>query len=169
DGLSPAEQRRNAAAPDNLLNLYARALEGDTDALTLLGVSSPDEITIIDARDAAPLHLYLIQPDGHTERHTVGGNDEAHKWIDGKLGEAYRVPPDECGVQTYAVIYSAAPSDVRPNRIAQKALNLKTLIHGPVVLAPTGQADPSPTHRRLSEALSGDAAARAELGITADW
>ncbi len=169
DGPSPTEQRRHAAAPDNLVNLYARALEGDADALAKLGVSSPDEITIIDARAAAPLHLYLMQPDGHTERYAVGGNDEAHKWIDGKLGEAYSVPTSACGVQAYAVIYSAAPGDVRPNHKAQKALNLKTLVYGPVVLAPTGQPDPSPTHQRLDEALSGNAAARAERVITANW
>lgn len=120
DGPSPAEQRRHAAAPDNMLNLYARALEGDADALALLGVSSSDEITIIDAREAAPVYLYLMQPDGHTERHEVDGNDEAHSWIDGKLGEAYRVPPSACSVQAYAVIYSAAPGDTRPNRAAQR-------------------------------------------------
>ncbi|CAM3946122.1 hypothetical protein DEFR109230_17635 [Deinococcus frigens] len=166
---SPAQQRRHAAAPDNLVNLYARALEGNADALAKLGVSSPEQITVIDAREAAPLHLYLMQPDGHTERYAVGGNDKAHRWIDGKLGEAYSVPTNACSVQAYAVIYSAAPIDQRPNRVAQKALGLKTLRYGPVVLAPTGQADPSPTHQRLDEALSGNAAARAELGIIADW
>lgn len=169
DGPSPAEQRRHAASPDNMLSLYARALEGDADALAKLGVSSRDEITIIDAREAAPVYLYLMQPDGHTERHEVDGNDEAHRWIDGKLGEAYRVPPSACSVQAYTVIYSAAPGDTRPNRAAQKAVGLAAIFHGPVVLAPTGQADPSPAHQRLSEALSGNAAARAELGITANW
>ncbi len=169
DGPSPAQQRQNMASGNNLVSVYARALEGDAEALATLGISGPDEITVIDAREAAPLHLYLMQPDGHTERQTVGGNDEAHEWIDGKLGEAYRVPPEECGVQAYAVIYSAAPGDVRPNGAAQKALDLQTPVYGPVVFAPTGQADPSPAHQRLSEALSGNAAARAELGITANW
>ena len=169
DGPSPADQRRHAADPDNLMNLYARALEGDADALATLGVSGPEQITVIDARLTAQSHLYLMHPDGHTERHAVGGNDEAHRWIDGKLGEAYRVPPSGCGVHSYAVIYSAAPSDQRLNRAAQKAVGIAATFRGPVVLVPTGQADPSPAHQRLDEALSGDAVARAELGITADW
>ena len=86
------------------------------------------------------------------------------------MGEAYRVPPNACAVQSYAVIYSAAPSDVRLNHAAQRAVGIAATFRGPVVLAPTGQPDPSPAHQRLDEALSsGNPAARAELGLTADW
>ncbi len=169
DGPSPAQQRQRAASPDNMVNLYARALEGDVEALKSLGVDRPDQITMIDARFLAPHHIYLIHPDGHTERRAVGSNEEGQTWIDSKLGEAYRVPEAVCGVCAYAVIYSAAPGDVRPNIPAQKALALSCTVCGPVVLVSTGEPDPSPIHQRLDEALSGDAAARTELGLTADW
>lgn len=169
DGPSPAQQRQRAASPDSLLGLYARALEGDAQALGALGVSSPEQITVVDARFSAPHHLYLIHPDGQTERRTVNSYEEGQQWIDGHLGEAYRVPPRACGVKAYAVIYSAAPRDVRPNQPAQKAVGLTLTVCGPVVLVSTGEADPSPLHQRLDEALSGNAAARAELGLSADW
>jgi len=149
--------------------VYVRALKGDAEALATLGVRSPDEITVIDGRMAAPRHLYLIHPDGQAERFTAGSDDEGRRWIEGKLGQAYRFSPHECGVQAYAVIYSAAPTDQRPNGPAQKAAALGATPCGPVVLIPTGQPDPSPTHQRLDEALNGSAAARAELGLTAGW
>lgn len=169
DGPTPAQQRQHAADPDNLVNLYARALEGDTEALGSLGISSPEQITVIDARFLVPHHIYLIHPDGQTERRTVNSNDEGQTWIDSELGEAYRVPQRMCGVCAYAVIYSAAPRDMRSNLPAQKAVGLTMAVYGPVVLVSTGEPDPSPAHQRLDEALSGDCAARAELGLTADW
>ena len=169
DGPSPAQQRQHAAGGNNLVSVYVRALEGDAEALATLGVRSPDEITVIDGRMAAPRHLYLIHPDGQAERFTAGGDDEGRQWIESKLGQAFRVPPGQCGVQAYAVIYSAAPGDVRPNGPAQKAAALGATPYGPVVLIPTGQPDPSPTHQRLDEALNGSAAARAALGLTARW
>lgn len=169
DGPSPAQQRQRAASPDSLLNLYARALEGDAQALQTLGISSPEQITVVDARPLAPHHLYLIHPDGQTERRTVGSYAEGQQWIDGHLGEAHRIPQRACGVRAYAVIYSAAPRDVRPNRPAQRAVGFTLTVCGPVVLVSTGEPDPSPLHQRLDEALSGNAAARTELGLTAEW
>lgn len=169
DGPSPAQQRRNSTSPDNMVNLYARALEGDPEALETLGVSSPDEIMVIDSRTEAVHRLYLIHPDGQMERMSVSSTEEGHQWIHGKLGEAYRLPDEQCSVSAYAVIFSASPSDQRLNLPAQKAAGLKRTLRGPVVLVPTGQRDPSPTHQRLDEALSGDPQARADLGITAHW
>lgn len=43
------------------INLYARALEGDTEALRVLGVGRPEQITLIDARPTAQRLLYLIR------------------------------------------------------------------------------------------------------------
>ncbi len=54
DGPSPAQQRQHTAGGNNLVNVYARALEGDAEALAHLGVRRPDQITVIDGRAAAP-------------------------------------------------------------------------------------------------------------------
>lgn len=170
EGPSPAQQRVNSASPDNMVNLFARALEGDQEALNKLGVSSPDEIMVIDSRPEVTEVLYLIHPDGRAERRSVGDAQEGREWIESRLGrDAYRVPDERLGLTAYAVIYSARPADKRPNLPAQKALGLRAALHGPVVLAPTGEHDPSLLHQRLDEALSGDVQARADLGITANW
>lgn len=170
DGPCPAQRRRTSASPDNLVNLYARALEGDAQALKTLGVSDPEQITVIDARPEREHWIYLIHPDGRTERTALASTEAAHRWIDDQLGEAYRLPEQLCGVSAYAVIYSVCPGDRRPNLPAQKALGLKRPLRGPVVLAPTGQPDPSLAHQRLDEALSGRSGeARAELGLFARW
>lgn len=170
DGPTPAQQRNQGVSPDGLLNLYSRALEGDPAALSELGVRSADDIMIFDARPEVLEILYLIHPDGRMERQAIDGADEGRAWVESKLGgEAYRVPPEHVRVSAYAVIYGAHPSDHRANAAASRALGLPFTIHGPVVLAPTGRADPSPFHQRLDEALCGDEAARAQLGLTAHW
>lgn len=169
DGPSPAEERQRAASPDNLVNLYARALEGDAAALKALGVSRPEDITVIDARPPVHHFLYALHPDGRTERRDLEPIEEGRRWIAQRLGVGQRLPPHTQQVTAYAVISSVAPCDPRPNAVARAALGLSVTPCGPVVLIPTGTVDPSQVHQRLDEALNGAEEACRKLGLMLDW
>ncbi|CAM4003015.1 hypothetical protein [Deinococcus marmoris] len=105
----------------NPVNVYARALEGDVEALVVLGLSSPEQITVIEVRPPVQHHIYLIHPDGHTERFGLCSNEESRWWIARKLGQANRLPDYACTVKAYTVLFSVAPRDKRPNLAAQQA------------------------------------------------
>ncbi|GGO37090.1 DUF3846 domain-containing protein [Deinococcus humi] len=169
DGPSPAKQRQQATSPDSLVHLYARALEGDPAALTALGVNRPEDIAVIDARPQMRHFLYALYPDGRTERRDLEPLEEGRRWIAERLGVGQRLPPHTQQVSAYAVISSVAPRDPRPNSVAHAALGLSVTPCGPVVLIPTGTADPSPIHQRLDEALNGGKEACEALGLLLDW
>lgn len=170
DGPTPAQRRAGTA--DSLAATFARALEGDPVALRLLGVQRPEDITVIDATQDVTQHLYAVHPDGRVERCPATGDPaDWHAWIDARLGPAVRLPGAAFVLTAYALLYSERPHDPRPNRPAGQAVGLHPTrqLRGPVVLVPTGAADPSTTHQCLDEALHGDPAAGADLGLRADW
>ena len=171
DGPPPAQQRARASHPYSLLNLYARALEGDAKALGCLGAARAEDVCVIDARPAPTLTLYLIYPTGRIERYAPPHPEAGRAWIAGHLGEAHCLPHSAQVVTAYSAVFSVAPCERRPNQPAHAALGVQApwQVPGPVVLLPTGVIDPSAAHQRLDEALSGNEQACAALGLSPDW
>lgn len=162
-------RRRNSRTHDDL---YARALSGDAEALTALGLTSPQQIVVIDARPTPTLYLYLIHPDGRTERFDPEYSQAAGRaWVAAHLGHAYRFDPGSHDLRAYAGLYSASPVNPTPNVPARVALGLRWTRPplGPVILVPSGERDASVLHERLDRALNGDAGAQREIGLTLTW
>lgn len=162
-------RRRNSREHDDL---YSRALQGDAEALAALGLTRPEQIVVIDARPTPTLYLYLIHPDGRTERFDPDYSHAAGRaWVAAHLGHAYRVDPGSHDVRAYTGLYSARPTNPRPNVPAQVALGLRWTrpLLGPVILVPTGERDGTVLHERLDRALNGDAQAPQEIGLTLTW
>lgn len=163
-----AAQRRNARAHDHV---FALALAGDKEALAALGLQSPDQIAVIDTRPEPRVYLYLIHPDGRTERYEPNDRAASRAWVEERLGHAYRMHPSAHMVRAYAGLYAAQPKDPTPNVPASIGLGVWGMRHalGPVVLMPTGQPDETLLHDRLHRALNGDPEAQQETGLTPTW
>ena len=126
--------------------LGLRALAGDAQALAALGVTSPDQIFVIDTRPEP--RAYLIHPDGRVERYEPNDRAASRAWIEQQFGHAYRMHPEAHVVRAYTGLYAAQPKDPTPNVPVSIAPGVWGMRHalGPVVLMPTGEEDQTLLH-----------------------
>lgn len=172
DGPSPAEVRGMQARGETLLDVWLRALDNDPAALKQLGLTSAEQITVIDASVTPKKYLYLLHPDGLVERHASQNPEQDYEWVYRKLGPAYRFPRELFSVRAFEVLYAQATDHTTAphNPGVSKALGFDRAARlGTVILYPTGQADPSAEHERLSRALQGDEDMLQELGLKLAW